>query len=105
MSVAIRTGMSRLIFALFVACASFGSGCALSTEEETDAEQPSEPAAPVAEEKRPNPPIAPYHPPEPPDPCETGMPTEMLGRTVWIPVPCNKHWIDKGDPPPERLRR
>ena len=72
-----------------------------STDDES--EQPEATAAdpPIDESEAPAKPIEPHHPPDPPDPCLTGIPMNIGGRKVWVPVPCNRFYIDKGDPPPE----
>jgi hypothetical protein len=37
----------------------------------------------------------------PHDPCTVDMPVHFHGWTIMVPVPCNRFWIDKGDPPPD----
>lgn len=28
----------------------------------------------------------------------------VRGEELWVPIPCNEHWIDTGDPPPDAVR-
>jgi hypothetical protein len=79
-----------------------GFGCVMSTDDETQAPETATAAdVPDGEDTPPSEPIDPYQKEDPPDPCKTGMPMEIAGRTVWVPVPCDKTWVDMGDPPPE----
>jgi hypothetical protein len=40
-------------------------------------------------------------PMSPRDPCTVKVPAHFHGFTILVPVPCNRFWIDKGDPPPD----
>ena len=71
----------------------------MSTDDETAAESEVS-TVPDGDDAPPNEPIEPYHQEDPPDPCETGIPMEIAGRMVMVPVPCDKGWVDRGDPPP-----
>jgi hypothetical protein len=71
------------------------------------AESAPEEQAPAAEssDTPPPPPSDPYAPGDGfRDPCVAGQVFVLNGESVWVPIPCQRETIDKGDPPPLEQR-